>query len=367
MQELVNTTSELSDTITDVLTLLKNTTEIVVKTVVEDLAYLTKQITTVVMYNVVGLLDDILNLYSYEWIVVNRRLQELDNTINSLIYNKVNSINNLIDGFDRINNLIIQRFADELEQIDLGINPYYQERMFTIYGRIAEFSVAIEAPPFYLEGVIENARFFGLSLACKSGLSYYDFQWNWDIGIDNLLNHITRFITLYRQNPQWIKVDVENLLVKPLYAIERNKYIDQKELLSSIINKIVQLSNSVGFNEVDIAENKQAIIDIFEFEIEPMLKELSDSFDNWKESIYANDTKLNATRHIIFNIGIQTAFAKIASVLGLLDYGGDLLLRINGLSDGLRLEQEDKIAEVTTRSFERLVPEWIAEIKKDRG
>ena len=367
MQDLINTTDGIAQTIADVLTLLKNSNEIVVKTIAEDLSYLTKQISNVVVYNVVSIIDDIFDLYSYEWVIVNRRLQNLDNTINNLIYNQVNKVNSLIDGFDRINNLIIQRFAAELEQIDLGISPQYRERMFTIYGRIAEFSVAIEAPPFYLEGVIQNARFFALSLAASSGLSYYDFQWNWDSGIDNLLSHITRSISLYKDNPQWIKIDVENLLVKPLYDIERNNAVERKTLLNDFGVKIEQLSNSIVFNEVDIAENRQTIIDMFEFEIAPMLKEISETFINWQSDVYDKDSQLNAKRHTIFSIGIQTVFAKTFSILGLLDYGGDLLLRINSLSNTLRIEQENKIAAVSTKSFERLVPEWIAETKKDRS
>ncbi|GAJ08134.1 unnamed protein product, partial [marine sediment metagenome] len=54
-------------------------------------------------------------------------------------------------------------------------------------------------------------------------------------------------------------------------------------------------------------------------------------------------------------------------ILGLLDYGGDLLLRIDKLSIDSRFEQEAKVGDVSTRSFLRLLPAWLDVVKKGIG
>jgi len=367
MQELVNVNSELSAALSQTLTYLRDSMQIVVRGISTQLAYFSKQVSWAVTYNIIDLLDYMFDLYSYEWVYANKSLQEITNWIDTLALNKMYDIFDTLNNFTALTDIIIENFADKLEEIDLGIDPYYNERMFAIYGRIAEVSEAIDAPPFYLEEVIQNARFFALSLACSSGLSYYQFQSEWNDNIDKLLIRISNQINLYSQNPQWIKFDIENTIIKPLYEIEKNKQQEKRELFNTLTDKVDNGIDLLLSIEQNVIENRYIIDNLFELEIAPKLKELKDSFDNWIKDIYSQDNKLNATRHAIFTIGISNLFEKIAGVLGLLDYGGDLLLRVNKLTEILRIEQEDKIGEVTTRSFRRLVPEWTAEVKKGIG
>ena len=364
MQALLDTSSEVSSDIEDILTTIRDSIGIVVTSIGVELASFANEVAWLVTYNIVGLLDDIFGLYSYEWVIATQRLEQINNWINVLILDKISDINNIVSQFDDITDSLIQDLVNAIGEIDNGVSPEYNERMFKIYGRIAEFSLAIDAPPFYLEGVIQNARFFAMGLACNSGLSYFQFDWEWDIGLNNLLFHITNAITLYRQNPQWIKIDVENLLVIPLYQIERNRQIEQRDLLNSVTDQVTDLAASLYFIEKDIAENKQRIIDIIEFEITPLLKQITDNFDNWKATVYETNINLNAKRHTIFTIGIQTVFDKIYGILGLLDFPADILLRIDKLSNILRIEQEDKINEVSARSFVRQIPPWLIEVRK---
>lgn len=364
MQEAIDVTSEISVVISDVLTVIIDSIEVVVISISTQLAIFLQVIGIVVLSSVIELIDDIFWLYPSEWTTAQSSIVTLSNWINRLILDELHKINNVIANFTNLTNTLIENFAEQLALIDNSISPFYNERMFVIYSRIAEFSEALNVPPFYLEGIIQNARLFGMVIACSSGLSYYQFELNWADNLEKLLRDIAVSVALYRKNPQWLKVDIEGDLIRPLFEIEANNRRQEKEQLNYITNKIPDLENLLSECKVGLDENKQAIKNLFILEIAPVLAELRESFNTWKEDIYANDKRLAAKQYAITTIGIQTLFSKIMSVLGLLDYGGDLLLRVNKLSGYLRIEQEDKIADVTTRSYRRLVPEWLSEVKR---
>lgn len=364
MQELIKTTSELSAAIDDTLTVLRDSVEIVVTEIATELASFVKLIGLVVSRNIINLIDDIFALYSYEWTIANRSIQELNNYINTLIYIETIRINRIINNFTILTAILIREFADQIALIDLAVSPQYNERMFAIYGRIAEFSVAINAPPSYLEEAIQNARFFAMAIACSAGLSYYQFQSDWNDGVERLLIHIRNSISLYQQNPQRIKIDIERTLIKPIFEMEVYNRRQERQQLINLSNRITNLQGLMSIHKIQMDENKQVIMNLYELEIAPILKEIIESFDIWKKDVYGTKMKVIDRSFVSLFLQIVEAIYETRKILGLLDYGGDLLLRVNKLSGYLRIEQEDKIADVTTRSFRRLVPDWLSEVRK---
>lgn len=364
MPELPETPSEVSAIFTDIFIALRDTIAAVVTEISIESATFTKIISIIGLQTTIALLDDIFELYSYEWVIVNRSIQSLNNWIDTLIYEQAQRINTVLYNFDALTSVLIQNFEKQLSQIDNAVSPAYNERMFAIYGRIAEFSVAINAPPSYLEEAIQNARFFAMAIACSAGLSYYQFQSDWDAGVERLLIRISNSISLYRENPQWIKLDIEDSLIKPIFTIEVNNRRQEREQQTILSNDIIDLQNLVTTHKLQTDENSIAIIDLYELKIKPALKEITDNFDSWKNDIYATRDKLVDNSFVSLFLQIIEVAYEARRILGLLDYGGDLLLRINKLTDTLRIEQEDKIGDVATKSYRRLVPEWTAEVKK---
>lgn len=367
MPEPFDTTLEVSAAITDILTALIDTMGVVVAEISVELAEFTRIVSFVISHSVVDLIDDIFDLYSYEWIIVNRNLQRLNNQIDQLIYEQVLSINNRLNVFNVLTNILLSNFEKQLTLIDNSIDPFYNERMFAIYGRIADFSVAINAPPSYLEEKIQNARFFAMAIACNSGLSYYKFLSDWDDGLENLLGRISSNISLYEKNPQWIKLDIEDSLVKPIFSIEINRVRDEKIRLNSISDNVTNLQDLVSTHKLQIDTNSIAIIDLFELKVKPALKVITDNFDNWQKGIYNDRNKLVDDSFVSLFLQIVGVLAEAKRILGLLNYGGDLLLRIDSLTENIRIEQEDKISVVSARAFNRLVPEWQKEVEKHIG
>lgn len=367
MQELLKTTSELSDVISGILTGLRDSLEIVVAEIATELTSFIIPLSLDISYTIIELIDDIFDLYPEEWVMAARRMQELNSRIDSLIYDKTLRINTIINNFTILTDTLINNCVEQLELIDNTIDPQYNERMFVIYGRIGELSIAINAPPSYLEEAIQNARFFAMSIACSVGLSYYQFQLDWNYGVERLLIRIGNSVSLYQRNPQWIKVDIETELIKPIFELEIANRRREKERINYLENTITDLQDLVPTLSSQIDENKQAIIDLYDLKIEPILKEIISNFDNWKEDIYDTRTEFVNKSFVSLFLQIVEAIHETKRILGLLNYGGDLLLRVDKLADYLRIEQEDKIADITTRSFRRLVPEWTAAVKEGIG
>ncbi|GAI16947.1 unnamed protein product, partial [marine sediment metagenome] len=241
MLEVTKTTSDISVVISDVLSAIIDSIEVVVISISTQLAIFLQAIGVVVLSSVIELIDDIFWLYPSEWAIAQQSIVTLSDWINRLILNELYKINKVILSFTNLTNTLIENLAEQLALIDNAISPFYNERMFVIYSRIAEFSEALNVPPFYLEGIIQNARLFGMVIACSSGLSYYQFELNWADSLEKLLRDIAVSVSLYRQNPQWLKVDIENDLIRPLFEIEASNRRQEKEQLNYIANKIPDL------------------------------------------------------------------------------------------------------------------------------
>ena len=367
MDEVKKTTSNISDSISNILIALIDNIGTVVSDISVELSNVFRIIGFDISLSLVKFIDDIFLLYSDEWTIAQKLLFDLDNRINSFVANRLKNINIIIDQFNNFTDMLINNFAEELKQIDDSINPYFTQRMFEIYNYIAEFSKALNVPPFYLEGIINNAKTFAMGVACNNGTPYYEFKLNWNFELEKLLIHINNSVELYRTNPQWLKEDIEQFLIKPLFEATTIKRNNAKELLTNTINSISNLENIVFDDEARLSEITQAMDSFYAFKVEPALSEIKDNFDIWVKDDYKVNMKGVRNSFILMISDYIEVFSKVAKIFLLLDYPADILLRVNKLSDKLRIEQEDKIGEVTTRSFKRLVPEWLNQIDESTG
>ena len=106
-------------------------------------------------------------------------------------------------------------------------------------------------------------------------------------------------------------------------------------------------------------ENKSGISNMFATKIQPRLSAITEAIKDWQANIYRNEMGVMRAAVTSTHLLATLSGVKISNIFGLLDYGGDLLLRVNRLNDPMRHDQEDKISEVADRSFKRLVPEWL--------
>lgn len=367
MQEIEKTTSEIGSVISDIIRVVIDTIGSVLEQINQELTNYIKVSGFVVSYSITELLDKIFTFYADEWPIVEESIDSINNWLNTLALQEVTKINTLLSDFNTLTDTLLKNFEEQVEQIDDTVNPAYEQRMFAIYGSIADFSKAINAPPSYLEEAIQNARSFAMAISCLEGVSYYQFLADWDNGVSNLLRLIANSVALYRANPQQIKVDIEQSLIKPIFEIEIAKRRQQQELITSLSNRIDILTSYSTDCSLQIYENKQAIENLYELKVAPKLQEIEYFFETWKQDVYTTDKNTISQAFFEMFLNFTNVASDIIKVLGLLDYGGDLLLRIDKFSDALRIEQEEKIADVTTRRFRELIPNWLLTVKERTG
>ena len=367
MPEVETIVHDVSDSLRDALSAFIDVEAIVIEQLNNELAFFVRGIGLRVTYILVDLIDKIFDLYPDEWIIANRSIVELVNWMNTFASEEEKEVERIIQTFRMVANTVIDKVGDSLDAIDNLIGPKYNERMFAIYDRIAVFSKAIDAPPAYLEGVIQNARSFVMTVSCLSGANYYQFLADWDNDIEKLLGRISRYTTLYRQNPQWIKTDVEEILVKPAYDLMSQLKQNESAAVIMFDKQIGEVIRTIGDLQLQDEQNKYVIDNMFVNKINPRLSAIAESIRDWQANIYRNEMGVMRAAVTSTHLLVTKAGFKIADIFGLLDYGGDLLLRVNRLNDHIREDQEDKISDVADRSFKRLVPEWLDIVKEKTG
>lgn len=318
-------------------------------------------------YVVVELVNILADYDSDTWYFVGDLVERFNLYIYELGYFLVQRINQTVQQFNALSNLVALSIEQELNQIDESITEQYQQRVFAIYGKVGQLSIAINAPPSYLEDAIQNARIFVLSVSAYVGLSYAKFQLDWYIGLNNLLNHINNSIALYRINPQQIRVDLENLLIKPAFEIKAAAQRNRAEQAITFTDNFTQLDTDINELRLSVLENKQEATDLWELTIKPQLKEIVDNFDKWTKEVYQKRVEKVNNDFAFYNSILYIHWEEIESIVKRLRFGGSLLQAIDLLPNIQRSEQESKIAEVASRTFRRNTDVWLDVVKEKRA
>ena len=302
---------------------------------------------------------DILDYYGFEsWYSLETILDDLDSSLIDIASSIGTYIRTLLTSFDALVEALRSDVKVELASIGEVISTQYQARMFMIYGQIATLSVAINAPPSYLEEAIQNAKTFVLGLSGFVGLSYEQFELDWFAGLNNLLRKIRNSISLYRQNPRQIRVDLETELISPAYEIYMNAAVSREARDAELTNHIEQVREDITNCYYKIAENERARAQLWELTIRPRLEALQEEFDLWIKQVYNVRVKQVTGNIVALSLAISGVSTRLKAVNDKLLYPGDLLQTIDMLPEAERALQENKVAEVTSRQFRRNAVLW---------
>jgi hypothetical protein len=340
---------------------------IIIPYISQELSTTIGMASSTVSFGIVDLINTIFGFYSDEWPTIEAYLHNIDNSVNAFSVSAVNNINTVLSQFESLITSLLNNFETRLAQIDTSVTARYDERMFTIYGDVANLSKAINTPPDYLEGIIQDARSFAMAIACSTGLSYYTFLANWDSGVQNLLILIANSVNLYRQNPQRIKNDVESSLIKPIFDMNVIRARNISDSIRAFNRDIGNIESSLADLITNLAENNRDIDNIYNVEIPAAIKQIQDNFSAWEKDTYKFNKQAQDDDILRLWESINKLVSGINDVIAGLSYGGDLLLRIDSLYDNERLDQEEKISEVATRRFKALIPDWQSVVEERVG
>jgi len=367
MSEIELLLAEVTELINNIVKVSLLTIEAVIAEIGEELSNFIWWVTGGIEWIVTELANMLYEVTNVSFYDIDNIVWMMSNYLYDIADDVIDSINHIVNLFTNITTLLITKVDTDLTTIDLQVTEHYQQRMFAIYGRIGQLSIAIDAPPSYLEEAIQNAKIFVLSVSSYTGLSWYQFQIDWDTGLTNLLNRISNSITLYRKNPQQIKVDLEQELIRPAYEIKLNSQRNRREQVNLVTENIRVLTNNIEDNFQEIVDIKNEAFLLWKETIEPELKQIIESLDNWKKYIYEPETDILRRAFVYVFEDLSRRAADIVNILKRFNFAGDILKRVDLLSDTERLLQEDKIAEVTSRTLRDNTDSWLSMAEEKRA
>lgn len=364
---------EVIKVISEVLSVVNKAIESIVGTLAIELNAIAEQViafidlTALVIENFAYELLDVLDIYAFDsWVSTQDILDDLDYVLFGIADYIGNYIRGIVQHFESLTSSLLSGLRVELADIENIISVQYQERMFAIYGQIGALSLAINAPPSYLEEAIQNAKMFVLGLSGFIGLTYEQFQIDWFTGLNRLLNRIRNSINLYRQNPRQIRIDLETELIRPAYEIYISAAISRETRDREFAAGIEQTKQDLVICQRRIEENIKAREQLWELTIKPRIEALQTDFEQWISRVY--QAKIKQLDTILMGVITDTITLRIRldGIDERMLYGGDLLQGINLLPIAERIIQESKIAEVTSRQFRRNTELWRSEVESHK-
>ena len=359
MDELELLINEITDLTGAVIEAVVLTLESVISEVAEELSVFVWNVAWGVEWIVYALADILYDMGLVDWIDVDNLVWVLSNYLYDIAQGVAIRINGFVASLNNMLNSLLVAVDNQLTRIDEQVTEDYRQRMFLIYGRIGELSIAINAPPSYLEEAIENAKIFALSVSSSLGLSWWDFQISWDIGLTNLLNLINNSIPAYRANPQQIKTDLETAIIRPAYELKLTTQRNQTEEINDVIHTIDTLSLDVADNYLLILEAEETVEDLMRLTIEPALAQITDDVENWRQHTYQPSIDLLRGLLVFVATDVSVHRSLINNLANRFNYPGDILKRIDILPNTERISQENKIAEVASRTLRQNTELWM--------
>ncbi len=238
------------------------------------------------------------------------------------------------------------------------VSAQYRDMMRKVWGQIAEFAKAVELPVGYLETAINIARNTVLDVSSFFGRSYDLSEVVWLQDFQNLLGRIQDTSANYRKNPQRIWEDLNELIIKP--AID-NKAAAQRNIFSTI-------EGIIGFGEKTLEDINEIrlkyVADLealpFKWSEDIALKAnlMWGQIESWRSEIYLPYISQISGIIDILERNQIIAKEKLYQLYNDLSRPADYLRTIDNMPDGLRLEQEYKLAEIVTRAERTETKEW---------
>lgn len=246
----------------------------------------------------------------------------------------------------------------KVHNIAFLVSEQYRVMMRKVWGQIAEFAKAVELPAGYLEAAINTARTVVLDVSGFMGRPYDLGEITWLNDFQILLKRIEGKAQQYRQNPQIIWDDLNELIIKP--AID-NKARAQQEVFQTIKN-IIAFGDKTVNDLKDLRYKLRADLDKLPFEWAEDIVQKTDllwnKWETWRNELYL--PVIGRITEVIDVLYIKQTENKnsLNQIFKDMSNPGDYLQTTDRLPTTQRTIQEDKIYEVSSRTVDRAVDTW---------
>jgi len=245
------------------------------------------------------------------------------------------------------------------------VSSSYRKQMMKVWLKISEFAAAAELPAGYIENAINTARAIVLEVSGAMGKSYDLAEITWLSSLKDLMEKINETAEKYRRNPQQIWLDLNELIVKP--AIDTRSEFERGLLVT--IDKVIStgkdLAEWVEINSDKIENVLDVLPDKIKEKVEPYITDVLADIDRFRNNIFEPTVgRIEKIIDVVYSRQGKN-IQRLQDLGHLIALPGDLLSGVDRLADWKRVEQENKIGEVSNRAARRQDTDW-ADVVEDK-
>lgn len=240
----------------------------------------------------------------------------------------------------------------------------YREMMQKVYGKLGDFSEAIGRTTGFIETAIQLARKTSLEVSSFLGKSYDLGEVVWLKSFRSLLDKINDTAIVYAKNPSQIWTDIDDIIVKPAIDAKAAAQVTMFATVRNAVDMVKSLDDSLTTVQADFVATVSHLPKQWQNDILTMFVGVSGEINEWREGIFAPTIEvIDKVMGVVYERTIK-AKELMQQIAARLAKGGDILADIDNLPDAERLEQELKIAEVSTRIMRRKNALWLQELQE---
>lgn len=238
--------------------------------------------------------------------------------------------------------------------IGMLVSEDYRNIMRDVYAQISEVSEALGFWPQYLNLLFRNTRTLILDAASTFGQSYDIAEITWVKRFSDYLGKFADKAGTYKDDPAMLLFDLEQWVEKP--ALEaKSKFM--REFLSTVDSAITLIDGTVT-KVVRVKDDIDRLVRdlpaVIRWEVEPVTKRLTEQLSQFIYRDYG--PTMETIRKVHNRLMVTTGETKkdLDSIVKRLARPGDYISEIDLMSPADRYDQENKIAEISTRPLTRI-------------
>lgn len=247
----------------------------------------------------------------------------------------------------------------EINTIAMLVSEDYRNMMSGVYAQMGAVSVALGFYPQFLALAIRNSRNVVLSTSNLLGRKYDLAEVRWLVTFNDYLTEFNKKAKTYERNPGALFYDLEQLIERP--AMDASGSAMQTVFIS--ISDTLKAVEATVQDTMTVRDDLDRLIYDLPEKIQSQIKPYTDpiikQFDDFIRQTY--DPAITQFQSLLdkFSDLQGKNISDLEGVVGRLAKPGDYLLEIDSLLGADRLDQEGKIADISSRTYREDITKYI--------
>jgi hypothetical protein len=242
-----------------------------------------------------------------------------------------------------------------VHEIAYLVSEEYREMITAVWREISEVSKALGFAPEVLNLAFRNSRALVLSASALMGKSYDIAEITWLNSFNEYMEEFAALAHKYENDPAALYYDLDKWLIKPAVNVAADMSRTILQTMKDVIGTLDITLTKINEFRTDIDKLIAGMPSAIRVEMLPLIKPLEKAFDEF--ILYNYEPTMEAVKGLTDKIteGLNTHEERMGSLVDRLKKPGDYLGEIDRLSYEERLEQEDRVSEISTRPYRRQI------------